>query len=112
MDGLPGAEVRQGRDLDLEARLIAEAEAEADAGLLIPAEEVNAWIESPGVICSIAYAATRTPPPINSLAANCQIRTRGGAGPRCCFHVVVSTRLRASGRTALASNTDRNRPAR
>jgi predicted transcriptional regulator len=31
-----------------EAELIAEAEAEADAGLLIPAVEVNAWIDSLG----------------------------------------------------------------
>jgi predicted transcriptional regulator len=34
------------RDWELEARLIAEAEAEADAGLLIPFEEVEAWLNS------------------------------------------------------------------
>jgi predicted transcriptional regulator len=31
-----------------EAELIAQAEAEADAGLLIPAAEANAWIDSLG----------------------------------------------------------------
>jgi|GEM_PF-2123609 len=36
------------RDVAIEAALIAEAEAEADAGLLIPAATVNAWIDSLG----------------------------------------------------------------
>jgi predicted transcriptional regulator len=44
------AETATERDARLarEAELIAEAEAEADAGLLIPAAEVNAWIDSLG----------------------------------------------------------------
>jgi predicted transcriptional regulator len=48
MDGSPDTIVRERRDLAREAVLIAEAEAEADAGLLIPAAEANAWIDSLG----------------------------------------------------------------
>ena len=48
MDGLPKSERSRGRDLALEAKLIAEAEAEAEAGLLIPSSEVKAWIDSLG----------------------------------------------------------------
>ena len=48
MDGLPKTGIQPERHLSLEARLIAEAEAEADAGLLIPSDEVNAWIDSLG----------------------------------------------------------------
>jgi predicted transcriptional regulator len=36
------------RDLEWEARMIAEGMAQADAGLTIPAEEVFAWIDSLG----------------------------------------------------------------
>ncbi len=48
MDGSPDAVVRERRDLAREAASIAEAEVEADAGLLIPAAEANAWIDSLG----------------------------------------------------------------
>ena len=48
MDGSPKANLLEKRDLAWEARMIAEAEAEADAGLLIPSAEVKAWIDSLG----------------------------------------------------------------
>ena len=47
MDGPPERGVVNRRDLAWEARMI-EAEAEADAGLLIPSAEVMAWIDSLG----------------------------------------------------------------
>ena len=46
MYGLPERDDLSRQDLAWEARLIAEAEAEADAGLLIPSAEVKAWIDS------------------------------------------------------------------
>jgi predicted transcriptional regulator len=46
MDGPPERGVVNRRDLAWEARMIAEAE--ADAGLLIPSAEVKAWIDSLG----------------------------------------------------------------
>jgi len=46
MDGLPDTDRRQRRNLDCEVRLIAEAE--ADAGLLVPSFTVKAWIDSLG----------------------------------------------------------------
>ena len=48
MDGITKSEPLEVRDLAWEARMIAEAEAEADAGLLIPSAEVKAWIDSLG----------------------------------------------------------------
>ncbi len=48
MDQPTDADARDRRDLDLEARLITEAEGEADAGLRIPSSEVKAWIDSLG----------------------------------------------------------------
>ena len=48
MDGISQRGPLEVRDLAWEARMIAEAEAEADAGLLIPSAEVKAWIESLG----------------------------------------------------------------
>lgn len=48
MDGPPERELLNRRDLAREARMIAEAEAEIAAGLLIPSSEVNAWIDSLG----------------------------------------------------------------
>jgi predicted transcriptional regulator len=46
MDGLPERGRLKKRDLAWEARMIAEAEAEAEAGLLIPSADVKAWIDS------------------------------------------------------------------
>jgi len=48
MDGPPERDPLNRRDLAWEARMIAEAEAEADSGLLIPSAEVKAWIDSLG----------------------------------------------------------------
>jgi predicted transcriptional regulator len=48
MDGLPERGRLNKRDLGWEFRMIAEAEAEADAGLLIPSADVKAWIDSLG----------------------------------------------------------------
>jgi hypothetical protein len=48
MDGSPEPDLLAKRDLAWEARMIAEAEAEIAAGLLIPAFEVDAWIDSLG----------------------------------------------------------------
>jgi hypothetical protein len=48
MDGHPELDAWPGRDLVWEARMLAEAEAEANAGLLIPSVEVKAWIDSLG----------------------------------------------------------------
>jgi predicted transcriptional regulator len=42
------------RDVAMEAALIAEAEAEADAGLLIPSATVNVWIDSLGTDAPLA----------------------------------------------------------
>jgi predicted transcriptional regulator len=46
MDGSPELDLLNKRDLAWEAGMIAEAE--ADAGLLIPSAEVGAWIDSLG----------------------------------------------------------------
>jgi predicted transcriptional regulator len=46
MDGPSEREQPDKRDLAWEARMIAEAEAEIAAGLLIPFSEVDAWINS------------------------------------------------------------------
>jgi predicted transcriptional regulator len=48
MDGSPEPDLLNKRDLAWETRMIAEAEAEIAAGLLIPASEVDAWIDSLG----------------------------------------------------------------
>jgi predicted transcriptional regulator len=48
MDGPPERERLKRRDLAWEAGMIAEAEAEIAAGLLIPSSAVNAWIDSLG----------------------------------------------------------------
>ena len=48
MDGISQRGPLEVRDLAWEARMIAEAEAEIEAGLLIPSSEVNEWIDSLG----------------------------------------------------------------
>jgi predicted transcriptional regulator len=48
MDGPAERERLDKRDLAWEARVIAEAEAEAEAGLLIPSADVKAWIDNLG----------------------------------------------------------------
>jgi predicted transcriptional regulator len=48
MDGPPEGEHLGRRDLAWEARLLAEAETEAEAGLLIPSADVKAWLDSLG----------------------------------------------------------------
>ncbi len=48
MDGITQPDPLEVRDLAWEARMIAEAEAEIEAGLLIPSSEVNEWIDSLG----------------------------------------------------------------
>lgn len=61
MDGLPERGRLNKRDLAWEARMIAEAEAEADAGLLIPSADVKAWIDSLGTANPLPVPGTRTP---------------------------------------------------
>jgi predicted transcriptional regulator len=56
MDGPPERKWLNRRDLATEAHMIAEAEAEADAGSLIPSAEVKLWIDSLGT-------ASQVPPP-------------------------------------------------
>ena len=46
MDERPEADLLEKRDLAWEARMIAEAEAEIAAGLLIPSSQVDTWIDS------------------------------------------------------------------
>jgi predicted transcriptional regulator len=48
MDGVPERDRLNRRDMAWEARMIAEAEAEIAAGLLIPSAGVGAWIDSLG----------------------------------------------------------------
>lgn len=61
MDGLPERGRLNKRDLAWEARMIAEAEAEADAGLLIPSADVKAWIDSLATANPLPVPGTRTP---------------------------------------------------
>ena len=62
MDGLPRHKVQERRDLAWEAAMIAEAVAEADAGLLIPSADIKKWIDSLGSANSLPLPSLRLAP--------------------------------------------------